>query len=99
MVEDHEIEEDSGPKPNGQKVAKSCAKEEVGTLGEVCDADLSLGYIMQFANVVELYQKKSHNCFRCGSPDHPVKDCPKDLGKTTRKVGLNLIDRTAKKGG
>ena len=28
-----------------------------------------------------------------------MKDCPKDLGKTTRKVGLNLTKGMAKKGG
>ena len=75
-VEDHETEEDPGPKPNGEKQAKSSAEEGMGTLGKVGDVDLSLGYIMQFANAVELYQKKNHNCFRCGSLDHLVKDCP-----------------------
>ena len=34
-------------------------------------------------------KKKNWNCFRCGSPDHLVMDCPKDLGKVTRKVSLN----------
>ena len=27
-----------------------------------------------------------------------MKDCPMDLGKTARKVGLNLKEGTAKKG-
>ena len=45
---------------------------------------------MWFANAIELYQKKNCKCFGCGSPDHLVKDCTKDLGKTVRKVGLNL---------
>ena len=54
---------------------------------------------MQFANVVELYQKRNHNCFGCGSPDHMVKDCPKEMRKTARKVGLNLKEGTVKKGG
>ena len=71
----------------------------MGTTGEVGDVDLSVGYIMQFTNVVELYQKKNCNCFRCGSPDHLVKDCLKEMGKTERKVGLNLKEGMAKKGG
>ena len=67
--------------------------------GKVGSTDHSVDNIIQFANAVELYQKKNHNCFRCASADHLVKDCPKDLGKTARKVGLNLKERTAKKGG
>ena len=94
VVENHETEEDSDPKPNGEKHTESSAEEDVGTLGTVGDADLSLGYI-----AVELYQMKNWNCFGCGNPDHLVKDCPKDLGKTTRKVGLNLKEGRVKKGG
>ena len=46
-VEDHEIEEDSGPKHNGDKEAESSAEE-----------DTLLSYIMWFTNAVKLYQKK-----------------------------------------
>ena len=49
--------------------------------------------------MVELYQKKDYNCFGCGSPDHLVKDCPKEMGKTPRKIGLNLKEGMVKKGG
>ena len=56
-----------------------------------------LAHKVWFANAVELYQKKNCNCFGCGSPDHLVKDCPKDLGKSARKVGLNLKEGTAKR--
>ena len=66
--------------------------------GEIGHVDPSLGYISQFTNVVELYQKKNCTCFGCGSPDHLVKDCPKEVGKTARKVGLNLKEGMAKKG-
>ena len=34
-----------------------------------------------------------------GSPDHLVRDCVKDLSKTTQKVSLNTKERTMKKGG
>ena len=59
MVEDHEMEEDSGPKPIEEEEAESPAEEDVGMTVEVGDVDPSLGYIMQFVNVVELYQKKT----------------------------------------
>ena len=67
--------------------------------GEISDGNPSLGYIVWFTNAVQLNQKKNCNCFQCGSPDHLVKDCPKELGKATRKVGLNLKEGTLKKGG
>ena len=49
--------------------------------------------------MVELYQEKNHNCFGCGSPNHLVKDHPKELGKATRKAGLNSKEGTVEKGG
>ena len=42
-VEDHKTEEDSGPKPDGEKEAESSAEEDVGMTGEVGDVDPSLG--------------------------------------------------------
>ena len=98
-VADCKTEEDSGPKPSGEKEVESSAEEDVGITGEVGDVDPSLGFVMQFANVVALYQKRNHNCLRCGSLDHLVKDCPKEMRKTARKVGLNLKEGMAKKGG
>ena len=97
-IEDHETEEDSGPKPDREKEAKSSAEEDVGMTGEVSNVDPSLGDITWFANAVELYQKRNCNCFGCGSPDHLVKDCLNEMEKTARKVGLNLKEGTAKKG-
>ena len=99
MVEDHETEEDSGPKPSGEKEAESSAEEDMRMSGKVGSADQLLGYIVWFTNAVELYQKKNHNGFGCGRPNHLVKDCQKGLGKTARKVGLNLKEGMAKKGG
>ena len=99
VVEDNETGEDSGPKPNVEKEAVSSTEEDVGMSGKVGGADQSLGNIVQLASAVELYQKNNHNCFGCGSLDHLVKDCPKDLGKTARKVGLNLKEGMAEKGG
>ena len=68
-VEDHETEEDSGPKPNGDKEAKSSAEEDMGMLGEIGNVDPSLGYITQFAKCGRASTKKKNcNCFGCGSP-------------------------------
>ena len=52
--------------------------------GEVGDVDLTLVCIMWFANAIAI--------------DHLVKDCLKEIGETTRKVGLNLKKGMAKKG-
>ena len=98
-VEDFETEEDSVPKPEGEKEAESSTEEDTGMLGKVGDVDPSLGYLAPFNNAVGLYQKKNCNCFGYGSPDHLVKDCPKYLGKTARKVGLNLKEGMVKKEG
>ena len=98
VVEDYETEEDSGPKPNGEKEAESSAKEDTGLSGEVDIADQSLGYISQFANAVELSRKKNCNCFRCGNPDHLVKNCPKDLGKNCKEGRFKLEEGDGKEG-
>ena len=50
------------------------------------EADQSIEYIAHFAKAVELYQKKNKNCFGCGSPNHFVCDCPKDVSRPTQKV-------------
>ena len=52
-IEDHETEEDSGPKPNGEKRAESSAEEDMVMTGRVTDVDPLLGFVMQFTNVVE----------------------------------------------
>ena len=98
-VESNEAEEDSGTKPEGEEKAKSSAGEDAETSSGVGGADQSVGYIVHFANVVELYQRKSRNCFRCGSPDHLMKDCLEDLSKTAQKVSLNAKEGIMKKGG
>ena len=53
---------------------------------------------VHFANVVKLSQTKNQNCFRCGSPDHLMKDCLKDLSKTSQKASLNVKEGMTKKG-
>ena len=99
MVEDCEMEEDSGPKLDEKEETESPAEEDAGTTGEISDVNPSLGYIAWFANAVELYVKKNCNCFRCGSPNHLMTDCLKEWGKAMRKVGLNSKEGIAKKGG
>ena len=99
-VEDHETEEDSGPKPDREKETESSAEEDAGMIGKVSDLNPLLGFVVQFANVVELYQKRELQLlWGVGSLDHPVKDCLREMWKTARKVGLNLKEGTVKKGG
>ena len=47
----------------GKKEAKSSAAEDAETSSRVTGADQSVGYIIKFANTVELHQKKNQNCF------------------------------------
>ena len=81
-MESTEAEEDSSIKPEREEEAESSAEEHAETLSGVGGADQLVGYIVHFANTVELYQRKNLNCFKCGSPEHLVRDCPKDLSKT-----------------
>ena len=46
-------------KPDGEEEAESSAREDVETSSRVGGADQSVGYIVCFANAVELYQKKN----------------------------------------
>ena len=98
-VESTKAEEDLSIKPERDEEAESSAEEDTETLCGVGGADQLVGYIVHFANAVKLYQRKIWNCFRCGSPDHLIKDCPKDFTKTTLKASLNEKDGMAKKGG
>ena len=81
----------------GEKEEVELSEEDPETSSEIGGADQQISYIAWFANVVKLYQKKNWNCFGYGSPDHLVKDCPKDIGKVARKVSLN-VEGTMKKG-
>ena len=51
MVEDFEVEENSGPKPDGEKEAESTAEKDTGWLDEVSNVNLLLGYIAQFTTL------------------------------------------------
>ena len=41
MVEDHNAEEDTGPRSSGEKEVQSSVEEEAGMTGEVSDVDSS----------------------------------------------------------
>ena len=58
-VESNEAEEDSGMKPEEEEEAKSSGREYAETLSGVGGEDQSVGYIVCFANVVRLYQRKN----------------------------------------
>ena len=97
-MESNKAEEDSGVKAEEQEETESSAGEDAGTSSRVGGADQSVGYIVHFGNAVKLYQRKNQNCFRCSSPDL-LKDCPKDLSKTTQKVSLKAKEGITNKGG
>ena len=84
-MESNGVTEDLGTKAEGVEDGKSSEEENPETLSGFGEAHQSVGYIIWFANAIELYQKKNQNCLGCGSPDQIVKDYPEDLNKTARK--------------
>ena len=95
----HWNEEDLSVKLEGKEEAGSSEGEDQETPNGIGGTNQLISYIVHFANAVELYQKKNWNCFGCGSPDHFIKDCPKDLSKVTRKASSNTKEGMMKKGG
>ena len=71
-VDSNRVTEDFGLKAEEAEEVKTSDGEDPETLDGVRGADQMVRYIICFANVVELYQKKNWNCFRCGSPDHLI---------------------------
>ena len=98
-MESNGVTEDSDMKAQEAEDAESSDEENPEISSGLCGADQSVGYIIHCANAVKLYKKKNQNCFGCGSPDHLMKDCPKDLSKTARKGSLNAKEGMMKKGG
>ena len=72
-------------KPEREEESES-SDEDLETLSEIGRADQLVGYIIYFTNTVKLYQRKKWNCFGCGSLDHLLRDCLKDLSKNTQWV-------------
>ena len=70
-VEGSEVGEDLDAKPEWEEEVES-STEDPEASSDLCGADQPIHYIVHFANAVELYQKKTWNCFGCGSPDHLV---------------------------
>ena len=99
VVESIGTEGDLSVRPDGEEKAESSDGGNQETPSEIGEADHLISYIVHFSNTVKLYQKKNWNCFGCGSPNHLVKDYPKDLSKVTREASLNAKERATKKGG
>ena len=74
------------------------ADKEVEALGRVEEPDQPMECIICFTKVVRLYQQKNRSCFRCGSPNHCMRDHPKDISKAAWKADLNTNEGMAKKG-
>ena len=96
-----EAEEDSSVKQEeeGEMELSANEDEDVEASGGIGETDQPVEYIIHFAKVVELYQKKKRNCFGCGSYDHLIQYCLKDVSKYAWKVYLNMKQGTAKMGG
>ena len=97
-VEANGVGEDLDAKPEWEEEVESSAEDPEASSG-LCGTDQLISYIVCFAKAVELYQKKTQNCFGCGSPNHLIRDCPQDAGKITWKVSLNVKEGTTGKGG
>ena len=71
--------------PNRERETESSTGEEIETSSRAGETDQSIEHIIHFTKVIKLYQKKNRNCFGCGSPDHLICDCPKDLNQSAWK--------------
>ena len=60
----------------------------------------SVGQIYHpFYQCSQAVSEEKWKLFGCGSPDHLIRDCLKDLSKTVQKVSLNVKEGMAEKGG
>ena len=98
-VENAKGEADSGSKQGGEGETEPLADKEAEASGRAEGTDQSIEYIVCFTKVVEHYQQQTRSCFRCGSPNHLIWDCPKHINKSAQKVDLNTKEGMAKKGG
>ena len=69
-------------KAEEEEEAESSAREDPETLSGAGGVDQSVGYIIHLPTWSSCIRGKKQNWFRCGSPDHLMKDCLKDLSKT-----------------
>ena len=74
MVESIRVTEDLGTKAADAEEVESSHGENPETTSGVGGVDQLVGHIIHFANAVEQCKRKNQNCFRCGCPDHLVRD-------------------------
>ena len=92
------VEESSSAKQEGEGETEHSPDKEIEVSGRMGGTDEAIEYIIQFAKAVKWYQQKNRSCFGCGSPDHLLWDCSKDISKTAQKADLNTKEGMAKKG-
>ena len=97
-IESVKGEADSGEKQDKEGEMKLSADKEVKVSARREETDKPMEYIVCFPKVVELYQQKNRSYFGCGSPNHLMWDCPKDISKSAWKVDLNIMEGMAKMG-
>ena len=96
-VEGNEVGGNSDVKPEQEEEFESSTEYPEASSG-LCGADHLISYIVHFVNAVDLYQKKTRNCFGHGSPGHLMRDCPQDMGKIAQKASLNMKEEMDKEG-
>ena len=92
-------EADSSAKQEGKGEMEPSADKEVKVSDGEGGTYQPMEYIVSFTKAVKLYQQKNRSWFGCGSPNHIMWDCLKDISKSAWKVDLNTKEGTAKKGG
>ena len=97
-MESKGVAEDLSMKAAEGEEADSSDGEDPETSSGVGGADQLVGYIICFASMVNCMRGNNLNCFGCGSSDHLVKDCLRDLSKITQKASLNVKEGKMKKG-
>ena len=89
---------DSSTKQKEEGEMEPSADEEFKVLGRAEETDQPMEYIIHFTKAVDLYLQKNRSCFSCGSPNHLMRDCPKDISKNVWKADFNTKEGMAKNG-
>ena len=98
VVEDPKTENTSGPKPNGEKEAKSSAEEDVGISGEVGGIDLFLVYITWCAKRGRVILTKEPQLLQVWQPGSPDEGLPKGSWVNCKEGRFNLERGNGKEG-
>ena len=97
-IRNYEAKENSSVKEEGEGEIDPSADEDVKVSSREEETDQTIEYIVDFGKVVELYQKKNKSCFGCGSPDHLIWNCSKDISKSAHSSVFKYERGNSKEG-